>query len=85
MALPEAVSSLGNSITSPAKIAFVAYVVLAYRGQLATSNWEFFLVVGIFVLVQVVHDDYLRILLNRLAERHAQRQERASRAAGVGL
>jgi hypothetical protein len=68
MSISDAVGSLGSSITSPAKLGFVAYVVLAYSGKVATSTRQFFVVVVLFFLLQVFHDDYLRIVLNRLAE-----------------
>ena len=73
MSLEEAVSSVGGAFTSPAKLAFVAYAALAYSGHLPTSRVEFAMVVGIFIVVQVVHDDYLRIVLNRLAVKHSSR------------
>ena len=69
MTIGEAIGSLGSSITSPAKLSFIAYVILGYTGKISTSTWQFFVVAGLFFVLQVFHDDYLRILLNRLAER----------------
>jgi hypothetical protein len=68
MSIGEAVSSLGKSITSPAKLGFAAYVLLAYTGKIATSKCAFFVVAGIFFFLQVFHYDYLRQVLNRWAD-----------------
>ena len=70
MSVSDAVGSLGSSITSPAKLIFIAYVALAYTGKVATSRSDFFWVAFIFFVLQVGHDDYLRMLLNGLAKRH---------------
>ena len=70
----EAVVSLANSLTSPAKLAFGAYVLLLWLESQSTSfhfrRWEFLLVALLFAALQAAHDDWLRILLNRHAERH---------------
>jgi hypothetical protein len=68
MGISETVGSLGKSITSPAKLGFAAYVLLVYAGKITTSRWEFFVVTGMFFLLQVFHDDYLRKVLNRWAD-----------------
>ena len=72
MSFGEALASVGSSITSPAKIAFIGYVVLAYTGKISTSTWEFIAVAVIFFIVQVLHDDYARIWLNKKAELQAE-------------
>jgi hypothetical protein len=64
----EAISSLGKSITSPAKLIFVRYVLLAYKEIIHTSRWQFIAVASVFFLAQVLHDDYLRIRLNAWAQ-----------------
>jgi hypothetical protein len=61
-------NSLGSSITSPAKLGFAGYILLAYTGKITTSRYQFFVVTGIFFLFQVVHDDYIRKVLNRWAD-----------------
>ncbi len=68
MGISDTVGSLGASITSPAKLAFIGYVVLAYAGKVATSTLQFLIVASVFFVLQVIHDDYLRVLLNRFAE-----------------
>jgi hypothetical protein len=66
--LGDAVTSLGSALTSPAKLAFAGYVILAYKGAIpAPSLWQFLVVAGVFILVQVFHDDFARIVLNRWA------------------
>ncbi len=71
MGMAEATQSAGSVITSPAKLAFAAYVLLAYSGKVPTSRVEIVLAAAVFVVVQIFHDDYLRIVLNRRAGRTA--------------
>ena len=55
---------------SPAKLVYMAYVVLVVlRGAANTSKCEFFVVSALFVAVQIGHDDYLRIRLNARARK----------------
>ena len=61
------VTTLGTALTSPAKIAFVAYVVLVYVNRISTSTGQFLLIVLAVLFFQVFHDDYLRIVLNKAA------------------
>jgi hypothetical protein len=66
----QALASLGSAITSPAKIAFVGYVVLVYIGKIRPpAMWEFMLIILCFLAVQIGHDDYLRIVLNKKAQK----------------
>src|SRR3972149_7962113 len=44
MDFAQSMSSVGASVTSPAKLAFVGYVVLAYHRDITTSAWQFLLV-----------------------------------------
>ena len=72
MGIENSISSFSASITSPAKLAFIGYVVLAYIGKIQTSRWQFIIVAVSFFLLQVFHDDYLRIRLNASAELSAK-------------
>ncbi len=76
MTLSNAISSAGSSITSPAKLGFIGYVLLAYSGRIETSRLELLIGVAVFFVLQVFHDDYARILLNKRAERIAEAKER---------
>ena len=72
--LGDAVASLGTAITSPAKLAFAAYVILAALGVIKNVElWHFLLATGLFLLIQVFHDDYLRKVLNDAADLRAAR------------
>jgi hypothetical protein len=62
--IAEALASIGRSFASPAKIAFIGYVVLAYSGKIATGITQFIVVAAVFFLLQMFHDDYFRIVLN---------------------
>jgi uncharacterized membrane protein len=58
------------ALTSPAKLAFGAYVLLVYIDKLPKPTALGFVgVVLLFFVAQVFHDDYARILLNNLANR----------------
>ena len=61
---------LAKVLTSPGKLAFAAYILLIYRSILPRpSVCGFVLVALLFIVVQVAHDDWLRIVLNKCAER----------------
>jgi hypothetical protein len=60
----EGLAAIGSAITSPAKLAFVGYVILAACGKISTSRWEFLGTAIMFFVLQVGHDDWLRIVLN---------------------
>lgn len=64
------IAALAAALTSPAKLGFAAYVLLVYTDKLPRpSVTGFVLIVITFLIIQVVHDDYARILLNNLANR----------------
>jgi hypothetical protein len=64
------IGNMPAAIFSPAKIIYISFVVLTGLKILpAASLWFFFLVSAVFMLVEVTHNDYLRIRLNRAAER----------------
>lgn len=75
----DAVSSLGASITSPAKLAFIGFCVLVYADKIKIEEWEFVVFAIVFFIFQVLHDDFARILLNKRAELQA---DKARRRAG---
>jgi hypothetical protein len=70
MSASDSISSIGSAITSPAKLAFAGFVLLVYKGKITTTNTEFFWVVGLFLFVQIIHDDYLRKRLNFWGDRN---------------
>lgn len=76
--LGDAVTSLGAAITSPAKLGFLGYVVLAYSGKIETSRLEFLAVAAVFFALQVFHDDYARIRLNECARLRAAKAYKAA-------
>lgn len=65
----EALASIGRAFASPAKLAFIGYVVLSYAGKIQTSFTQFLIVAAVFFILQVLHDDCLRIALNNWGER----------------
>lgn len=66
-------SSIGDvaiHLFSPAKLVYMAYVVLVVlRGVGNTSKWEFLGVSVAFIVIQISHDDYWRIRLNAKARK----------------
>ena len=65
---------LPATLFSPAKMAYIAYVLLAaLKIRTNAPWWEFFVVTIAFLVIEVYHNDYLRIRLNRAAENHHRR------------
>ena len=57
------------ALTSPAKLAFGAYILLVYADKLPRpSPVVFGVIIVAFILAQVFHDDYVRKILNNLAD-----------------
>lgn len=73
----ESIASLGSAIAAPAKVAFVAYVIVTATGRIETSACTFLLVAVVFLALQVFHDDYLRIRLNERAWLQADQARRS--------
>ena len=46
--IAEAIASVGRAFASPAKIAFIGYVVLAYAGKIEANLRQFLIVAAIF-------------------------------------
>jgi len=67
--IAEAIASVGRAFSSPAKIAFIGYVVLAYAGKIEANLCQFLIIATIFFFLQVFHDDFLRIALNEWGNR----------------
>lgn len=69
----EAIVSLANSLTSPAKLILGAYVLLLwFESQSKTFHFgrcEFAVVAVLCAALQILHDDWARVLLNKHAER----------------
>ena len=67
-------SKIPATIFSPAKMAFIAYVLLGALGKIATNMCQFIVVSVVFLFVQIAHDDYLRIRLNYWADADKRRE-----------
>lgn len=60
---------------SPAKVVYAAYVLIVILEKAgSTTKLEFAMVSILFLFVQILHDDYLRIRLNRKAASGERRQ-----------
>ena len=65
---------LPATLFSPAKIVYISYVVLTGVKILPTPSLCVFLSISlIFLVIEVGHNDYLRIRLNTLAEKQGAR------------
>jgi hypothetical protein len=62
------VSNAPATLFSPAKLVYIGYVVLAGLDRIPVSAWQFIIISLAFLAVQIWHDDYYRIVLNRRAE-----------------
>ncbi len=56
--------SLPAAVFSPAKMIYIGYILLAALERIQSSLSQFLWVSVVFLLVQVLHDDFLRIRLN---------------------
>ncbi len=61
--------NLPAALFSPAKIVFIGYLVLVALGRLETTKCEVIIFSILFLLVEIFHNDYLRIKLNNWAEK----------------
>lgn len=57
---------------SPAKIFYVSYVVLAVYKNEPPNWWQFAFFSLLFIVVEILHNDYLRIILNHAACKKCQ-------------
>jgi hypothetical protein len=65
----KALTGLSATIFSPAKMIYIAYVALTLLGKLQGQPWWVFPSVSVlFIVVEVFHNDWLRIRLNNNAE-----------------
>jgi hypothetical protein len=66
-------ASLGDlpaTLFSPTKMVYISYVVLTGLKILPPPNlWEFLGLSLAFLVIEIGHNDYLRIVLNRKGER----------------
>lgn len=61
-------SNAPATLFSPAKLVYIGYVLLAALERISVSVWQFIVVSLVFLIVQIWHDDYYRIVLNQLAQ-----------------
>jgi hypothetical protein len=61
---------LPATLFSPAKMVYIAYVILLVWKTAAPSHYEFFLVSLLFLAVEIVHNDWGRIRLNNSGEKN---------------
>lgn len=63
------IGDIPAQLFSPAKMFYVAYVILVALKILQTTKIEFFLITLLFLGLQIWHDDYWRIRLNAKAKK----------------
>ena len=68
--------SLPSAAFSPAKMVYIAGILLVALDKVSISWGQFICFSVVFFVVQVAHDDYLRIVLNRYANRGAEGKEK---------
>jgi len=68
------IGDLPAAIFSPAKMIYISFVILTGVKILTAPLWLFVLASALFMVVEVAHNDYLRIRLNIAAERHRERE-----------
>ena len=63
-------AKLPATLFSPAKMVYIAYLILLVWKTTAASHCKFFVVSLLFLLVEIGHNDWLRIRLNNNAEKN---------------
>jgi hypothetical protein len=74
------VGGLKAEMFSPAKMVYAAYILAVLLGKLQTDWLGFCIISAVFLIVEVFHNDYLRILLNAKAQAKGQNQARVRSA-----
>ena len=63
-------SKLPATLFSPFKTLYIGYVILIIWDKITISGfWEFFWVSMIIMIFEIGHNDFLRIILNKQAEK----------------
>ncbi len=68
-------AKLPATVFSPAKMVYIAYILLLWKTSTTPQHWEFshcefFVVSGFFLAIEIAHNDWLRILLNNCGEKN---------------
>jgi hypothetical protein len=63
-------------VFSPAKMVFIGLIVLASLDRIKVSRFEFVWLSVAFLAIEIFHNDYLRIKLNRWAEKQRSGKSR---------
>jgi len=61
---------------SPAKMVYIGYILLSALKVIDTNIQQFIYISAVFFFAQVIHDDFLRIVLNQLGEGLGNRLKR---------
>jgi hypothetical protein len=77
----KALGGLSASLFSPAKMVFMAYILLVWKTATTQAGWkfspcEFFLVSICFLAIEIGHNDWFRIRLNNHAKKTTVEWER---------
>ena len=68
--------NLPATLFSPAKIVFIGYLVLVALGRVETTKCELILFSLAFLIVEIGHNDFLRIKLNNWAQQKQDKQKK---------
>jgi hypothetical protein len=63
-------AKLPATLFSPAKLVYIAYIILLIARTSTPSHCEFFLVSTLFLIVEIGHNDWGRIRLNNSGEKN---------------
>lgn len=63
-------SKLPAALFSPAKMVYIAYLILLVWKTTTPSHCEFFLVSLLFLAIEIIHNDWGRIRLNNSGEKN---------------
>lgn len=63
-------AKLPGTVFSPAKMVYIAYAILIIWRTAAPSHCEFLWVSSLFLIIEIGHNDWLRIRLNNHAAKN---------------
>ncbi len=72
--LADGLAGIPAALFSPANLALLVYALFVYRGHPVSVHLKWYIVA--FVVVEVLHNDFLRPALNGLGERLGDRWRR---------
>ena len=66
-------NNLPDQLFSPAKISYISYIVLSIFRETSFVWWQFVFISLFFIVIEIGHNDYFRIILNNSANKNSKK------------